>query len=999
MKGRLSEGGRLDRSKMLGFTFNGRKYQGFGGDTLASALLANRVRVIGRSLRYHRPRGVLGLGAEEPNAILQVGVGARTLPACRATQVELYDGLTARSVNGWPSLRFDLFALKDCLSRILPPSLYYKTFMWPRKLWPWYEHRIRQAAGLGIAPSEPDPDRYEKRYAQCDVLVIGGGPAGLSAALEAGRRGARVLLADDQAELGGRLLDQRSLIHGGPASEWVTATVSELSHLPAVQMLPRSTVVGYYDQNFLAILERVGDHLPHANELVRQTLWRVRARQVVIAAGSFERPLVFHNNDRPGVMLASAVSAYVNRYAVLPGSTAIVFTNNDSAYQAALDLLDAGAAVPAIIDLRSELSGALPRRAQALGVHVFSGHTVLDVKGVTGVQAVRIARVDPSGSVIGKSSRWIRCDLAAVSGGWNPAVEMFSQSGGKARYDSAKGCFVPGVSVQAERSAGACNGAFSLSDCLREGTAAGASAAEAVGFGGTARFVVQSAPELTEQPLQPAWVAPSLFPLGRGAKQFVDFQRDTCVADLVLAARENYQSIEHIKRYTLLGFGTDQGKVSNVNGIGVVAQLVGSDIPAVGTTTFRPPFSPVTFGAIAGRDIGALFDPVRKTPFHEWHVEAGALFENVGQWKRAWYYPRPGESMDDAVRRECLATKNGVGVLDYSTLGKIEVRGPDALKFLNLIYTDDKGRLMDGRCSYGLMLTEEGTLLDDGITARLGQDHFYLTTTSGGAARVLAWLERWLQTEWPELKVYLTSVTDHWANIAVNGPYSRELISALGTDIDLSPECFPFMSVREGVVGGVPARVFRISFSGELAYEINVPANRARSLWDALFAAGEKYNVTPYGTETMHVLRADKGYVIVGQDTDGAVTPVDVGMGWILAKNKDFLGKRSLSRPEMRRTDRKQLVGLATEDPAEVLPEGAQVIEGPSISIPMPSLGYVTSAYFSARVGRSIALALIKGGRGRIGQVVHVPRMDGRVVRTTITKPVFYDPEGSRQNV
>ena len=999
-RNRLATGGRIDRRKALDFTFNGQTYQGFQGDTLASALLANGIRVLGRSFKYHRPRGIVASGVEEPNAILQIGTAARTLPNQRATQVELYQGLLSATVNCWPSLKYDLLSVNGMFSRFLPAGFYYKTFMWPRSFWKKYEHYIRQASGLGVVPPGPDPDRYDKRHARCHVLVIGGGPAGLAATLEAGRRGARVLLADDQAEFGGRLLDGREVINDQPASDWVANTVSELSTLPEVQLLNRSTVFGYYDHNYLAILERVTDHLAAANgSLPRQRLWLVRASQVVIAAGAFERPLVFHNNDRPGVMLASAVSAYVNRYAAAPGSRTIIFTNNDGAYQTALDLIDAGIPVAGVVDVRREVTGALPGRVRQKGIELIAGHVVTDVRGTYGLEAVEVAPVDDIGTGLENRSRWIQCDLLAVSGGWNPAIDMHGQSGGKARYDAANACFVPGESVQAERSAGACKATWGLRDCLAEGIAAGAAAAQAAGFGNGRPLVPAPAASQAEQePLQAFWVVPSRFPMGRGPKQFVDFQNDTSVSDIVMAVRENYQSIEHVKRYTLLGFGTDQGKISNVNGIGVVAQFLGTDLPSVGTTVFRPAYSPVAFGALAGRDIGKLFDPVRKTPMHEWHVNAGATFENVGQWRRAWYYPRPGETMEDAVRRECLATQQGVGILDYSTLGKIDVQGPDAVQFLNLMYTNDKGRLATGRCSYGFLLTEEGMLLDDGVAARLGEHHFYLTTTTGGAARVMNWLERWLQTEWPELKVYLTSVTDHWANISINGPKTRDLIRELCDDIDFSREAFPFMSFRDGTVAGVPARVFRVSFSGELAFEINVPADDARYVWDALIAAGQKYNITPYGTETMHVLRADKGYVIVGQDTDGSVTPVDLGMSWILAKNKEFIGKRSLSRSDLVRADRKQLVGLFTQDPDEVLPEGGQIVGQSSLSIPMPMLGHVTSAYFSARVGRSIALGVVKGGQSRMGETVYVPRLDGRVVKATITSPVFYDSKGSRQN-
>lgn len=998
---RRAEGGRIDRTKPLRFSFNGKTYQGYQGDTLASALLANGVRLVGRSLKYHRPRGIVASGVEEPNALVQIGSGDRTLPNYRTTKVELYEGLSARSVNSWPTDEFDVYALRERLWRVFPAGFYHKTFMWPRRFWKVYEHLIRGSSGFGVVPSEPDPHRYEKRDAHFDVVVIGGGPAGLAAAMEAGRRGARVLLADDQIEFGGRLLDMREMIDGSPATNWVATTVAGLAEMPEVQLLLRTTVFGYYEHNFLGMAERVGDEAGQAStSLPRQRLWRVRAKQVVIAAGAFERPLVFHNNDRPGVMLASAVSAYLNRYAVTPGSRAVVFTNNDTAYGTVLDLIDAGVAIAAVIDIRRESTSALIDRVRERGAKLLQGHAVLNVRGSTAITAVEVGHLDSSGALVEGGSHWLKCDLLAVSGGWTPTLDMHCQSGSKAQFDATKACFLPGGSVQAERSAGSCNGASSLRACLQEGIAAGVDAARTAGIEGAGPVIAAPVTsDSSEYPLQPVWIVPSRFPIGRGQKQFVDLQNDTSAADIQLAVRENFRSIEHVKRYTRLGVGTDQGKLGNLNGIGIVADLLNVDIPSVGATAFRPPYSPVTFGTLAGREIGPFSDPVRKTPIHQWHVEAGAVFENVGQWKRAWYYPRAGESMGDAVRRECLAAQASVGILDYSTLGKIEVRGADSARFLNLIYTNDKSRLSLGRCNYGFMLGEDGSILDDGIASRLGEDHFYLTTTTGGAARVMAWLERWLQTEWPDLEVYLTSVTDQWANISINGPNSRMLISELSHDIDFSQGAFPFMSVREGTVTGIPARVFRVSFSGELGYEISVPAGYGRLVWDALIEHGKKYGITAYGTETMHVLRADKGYIIVGQDTDGSVTPLDLGMGWIVAKDKDFLGRRSLSRSAIKSAGRKQLVGLLTEAPQHVLTEGAQVVDGPSVSIPTPMLGHVTSSYFSARTGRSIALALVKDGRRRIGDTIYVARLEGQPVKAAISKPLFYDLEGRLQNV
>ena len=1000
-RNRLAAGGRIDRGRPLSFTFNGKRYEGYQGDTVASALLANGVHLVGRSFKYHRPRGIVGRGQEEPNALLQIGTGAGALPNYRATEVELQDGLVARSVNCWPSARFDVGAVFGLFSWFLPPGFYYKTFMWPRRLWPTYERFIRRAAGLGESPREPDPDTYDRFNAHCDVLVAGGGPAGLAAALEAGRAGARVILADEQAEPGGSLLGSRDLIDGAPATEWAAATVEELVGMEEVRMLPRTTVVGYYDHNFLTLLERRTDHLPPSDRSgPRERLWRVRAKQVVVAAGAIERPLVFPNNDRPGVLLASAVSAYLNRYGVASGSRAVVFANNDSAYQTALDLADAGVPVAAIVDVRPEPSGELPAQVRRRGIEVIGGHVIVDVKGKMRAKGVEIMALDPSGERVQGPTHRIPCDLIAVSGGWSPSVHLHAQSGGKPAFDVDRACFLPGESVQAERSAGSCNGAFTLGECLQEGFASGASAAQAAGFGeGRASATTPATADVGSQAIRPMWLAPSRKPVTREHKQFVDLQEDVSAADIVVAALEGYDSIGLLNRYTTLGFGTDQGKLGNVNGMGILAETLGQDIKSTGTTTFRPLYTPVTIGAIAGRNIGPLADPIRKTPIHGWHEENGAEFENVGQWKRPWYYPRAGETMDEAVRRECRAARTGVAIVDQSTLGKIDIEGPDAARFLNRVYTNAWTRLGIGRCRYGLMLGEDGMVMDDGVTARLGEDHFLMHTTSGGAANVYAWLERWLQTEWPELRVYMTSVTEHWATPAIIGPWGRDVITEICPDIDFSNEAFPFMSFREGTVAGVPARVFRVSFSGELTYEVNVPANYGRAVWEAIMTAGEKYGITPYGTETLHVLRAEKAFIIAGQDTDGSVNPMDLGMDWIVSKRKDFLGRRSLSRPDSLRGDRKQMVGLLAEDPTEVLPEGAQIVADPRAPIPMPMIGHVTSSYFSVALDRTFALALVKGGPARMGDTVHLPLADGRTARAEVTNAVFYDPEGERQNV
>ncbi|MBT7248132.1 MAG: sarcosine oxidase subunit alpha family protein [Rhodospirillaceae bacterium] len=999
---RLSSGGRIDRDTSLEFTFNGRRMVGHVGDTVASALLANGVRIVGRSFKYHRPRGIVAAGSEEPNALLQLGTGGRTLPNQQATRVELFDGLVADSVNCWPGPDFDLMSGIGLFHRLTPAGFYYKTFMWPASFWKYYEHVIRRAAGLGRAPTEPDPDHYDRMNTHCDVLVVGAGPAGLSAALAAARAGARVILVDDQAEHGGSLLSTRRDINSGQALDWVAAASEEIAASNAVTVLRRTTAFGYYDHNFVGLFEQRSQILSDGGDVSRQRIWRVRAKHVITATGSFERPLIFADNDRPGVMLAGGVRAYVNRYGVTPGRKICVFTNNDDAYRTALDLHDAGVAVPAIIDVRDDPIGELPTEAMERGIDIIDASAVTGVNGARGVKSIEVMQLNAAGDGVTGQARTIECDVVCSSGGWNPAIHLHSHSGGKAVFDTERGIFVPGAAVQPSHSAGAAAGIFDLAGCLRDGTSTGKAAAANAGFKNASRRKVPDTDTEDEGPMRLLWSVPTTAPIGRRGKHFLDQAHDVTAADVQMAAREGYTSIEHAKRYTTLGMAPDQGKTGNIPGMAILGQALGVDnVGDVGTTTFRPPFTPVTLGALAGRDIGPLMDPVRMTPIHHWHELAGCKWEDVGQWKRPWYYPKSGETMQGAVNRECLVVRNAVGIMDASTLGKIDIQGPDAAEFLNRIYTNAWLKLKPGSCRYGLMLGEDGMIMDDGVTTRLADDHFLMTTTTGNAASVLEWLEEWLQTEWPELKVFCTSVSEHWANVTICGPRARNLLAEFTDDIALDSKSFPFMSYREGTVGGVSARVYRISFTGELSYEINVPASYALNIWTALMNAGEKYGITPYGTETMHVLRAEKGYIIAGQETDGTTTPDDLGMDWIVSKNKDFIGRRSLSRDDNMRNDRKQLVGLLPTDPDKVIPEGNQItetrLEIPPRGTRIAMIGHVTSSYYSANLGRSFALALIKDGRGRMGDQVYMPTPNG-IIAAEITGPIFIDPDGERQD-
>jgi len=945
---RISSGGRIDREARVSFTFDGKAYSGYHGDTLASALLANGVHLVGRSFKYHRPRGILSSGSEEPNALVTVGTGGWATPNLRATQVELYDGLVAKSQNRWPGLQFDAHAVFNVFSRLLPAGFYYKTFKWPASLWTTYEHFIRNAAGMGKAPGEGDPDRYDKMHRHCDVLVVGAGPAGLAAALATARAGARVILADEDSELGGNLLSSEEYIDGTEASEWLKAAQAELASMPEVTLLPRTTVFGYYDHNHLTALERITDHLADAPEqMPRQRLWSFRAKQVVLATGAIERSLVFRDNDRPGILLAGAAHDYIRRYGVKAGQRAVVFTSNDTAYRSAIALAGEGVEV-SVLDTRTEASGILPQLARKEGVEVTLGQAVTSTYGKNRIEAIDAMALSDDGMTVTGSPRRIECDTVLMSGGWSPTVHLFSQSQGKLSYNANIGAFVPVEAAQRQRSAGACNGIFDLKHCLEEGWYAGMEAAA-----------------------------------------------DTA-ADIQLAAREGFVSIEHMKRYTTTGMGTDQGKIGNINGLAILAQAVEKEVAEVGVTTFRSPYTPVTFGAMAGRDIGPILaDPLRKTPMDAWHERAGAAFELVGQWRRPFYYPKPGERKWDAVHREIHAVRNAVGILDATTLGKIDIQGPDAAKLLNWVYTSKWDLLKVGRCRYGLMCGEDGMIFDDGVTARLGENHYLMHTTTGNAAHVLGWLEEWLQTEWPEMRVYCASVTEQYATVNLAGPNARALLASL-TEMDVSHEAFPFMTWREGTVAGLPARVFRVSFTGELSYEINVPASYGMDLWNACVTAGEKFGLVPFGTEALHVLRAEKGYIAVGQDTDGTVTPDDLGMGGLVSKKKDFLGKRSLSRADMTVPERRQFVGLLTTDAQEVLPEGAHIVERVLPKPPMKTLGHVTSSYYSPTLGRSIALAMLENGRAKLGEPVRLPLEDGRTVTATVTSPIFFDPEGER---
>ena len=1002
MSTRLAQGGRLvDTSKQITFQFNHKYLKGFEGDTLASALLANDQMLMGRSFKYHRPRSVVASGAEEPNALVNLGKGAAFEPNQRATTQELFDGLFATSQNHWPSLEFDVGAINTHLSRFLPAGFYYKMFIHPRPLWKHvYEPFIRHSAGLGKAPKERDEDTYEHFHATVDVMVVGGGIAGLSSALAAGRAGARVLLVEQTPHWGGRAVVDGPTIDGQSAEDWVNGAVTTLQAMENVTIRTRCMGAGVYDHGYALAYERLGDH--GATNGPRHRLWRIRAKQIVTATGAIERPLSFAGNDIPGVLLASAVRDYAVNYGVSIGDRTVVVTNNDDAYRTAIALKKAGLDVPLIVDARAAIDSPLVTEAQALGIRIAFETGIAKVKGARRVAGVALCKQAGEGAVIEE----ISCDCIAMSGGWSPVVHLWSHCGGKLNWDADQAMFRPDPArppISADGQgvvtvAGVANGYLFTAEGVADGFAAGCAAAKTCGHTAKADAAPVGA-DVEEAAIAPVWLMPQGAKYELRAKAWLDFQNDVKVSDVQLAAQEGFESVEHAKRYTTLGMATDQGKLSNINGLAVLSKALNADIPNVGTTTFRPPYTPISLSSITGAAKGDLFQPVRKTPMSDWHNANGADNEPVGAWRRPYAYLRGSETVHEAVNREVVNARTNVGLLDASTLGKLIVSGPGAGKFLDMMYTNMMSTLPIGKCRYGLMCTENGFLSDDGVVARIDHQTWLCHTTTGGAERIHAWMEDWLQCEWWDWQVYVANVTEQFAQVAVVGPKARSVLEKLG-GMDVSKESLPFMQWVDGTLDNFKVRAYRISFSGELSYEIAVPASQGRAFWDALLEAGEEFGVMPYGTEALHIMRAEKGFIMIGDETDGTVIPQDLNLQWALSKKKeDYLGKRAHERSHMADPNRWKLVGLETLD-GSVLPDGAYAIaDGTNDNGQSNTQGRVTSTYYSPTLKRGIAMGLVHKGPDRMGDVIAFTNIGGAPIKAKIVDLVFYDKEGAKQNV
>ncbi len=992
-KFRLEKPAQINKNKKISFKFNGKKYFGYEGDTLASALLANGIHLVGRSFKYHRPRGFVGIGVEEPNAQVQLYSGAKTEPNAIATTVELVEGLVAKSQNCFPSVSFDFGAINNFLSKFFPAGFYYKTFMWPKNFWyKVYEPIIRKAAGLGIAPLKPDPDRYEHKFEHCDILVAGSGPSGLASALAAAKNGARVILAEDKLRFGGSLLTDEVTIGNKKGKDWADETIEQLKSMPNVIVKNRSQVFGYYDHNMLVMFERTKDHIENPSEFTpRQRLWYIRAKEVIISTGSIERPLVFGNNDRPGVMLASAAKEYMKVYGVLVGKKPVIFTNNDSGYDTAIEFKRNGIN-PIVLDIRSESKSSVVQEAKNLNIDIKFSYGVVNTQGYKRVNSALIGKLNKEKSGY-ESLESIKCDCICVSGNWTPTVHLSSQSGNKLKYDEKVNAFIPNQSKQNETTVGSANGSFTLKTSLEEGFIKGYELSKKL----TGKDLKISIPTINERSYgnqDKFWCMP--LPKNKNYKRCVDFQNDVYVSDIELAIREGFRSIEHVKRYTTLGMATDQGRTSNLNGLQLVSNIEKKIVPEVGHTTFRPPYTPVTIGAIVGREVGKHYRPTRKSPMHQWHKSNNAVFVDAGLWLRPRYYKQGSENLAEAAKREATNVRNNVGICDVTSLGKIDIKGPDSAEFLNRVYTNAWKKLPVGKARYGIMLREDGIVFDDGTTTRISENHYHMTTTTAQAVNVLSHLEYYLQVVWPELNVNVISTTEQWAGAALAGPNSRELLNKLFPDLDVSNENFPFMGFKEAELFGVPTRIFRISFSGELAYELNVESGYGVFMWEKIMELGKEMNIEPYGTEALSTLRIEMGHV-AGSEIDGRVVPFDLLLDGMLSKKKDFIGKRSLTRKAFLNPEREKIVGVVPLDKKTMIPEGSHLVNDRNANLPNPKLGHISASCWSVEFNNPFSLAILKDGKKRIGEKLYaLSPLKNKSIPVEIVSSHYVDPKGER---
>jgi len=992
-KYRLKKIGYINRNKKISFKFNGKNYFGYEGDTLASALLANGVHLIGRSFKYHRPRGFIGSGVEEPNGKVQLYSKIKTEPNVLATEVELVEGLAAKSQNCWPSVNFDFGAINNFLSKFFPAGFYYKTFMWPKNFWyRIYEPIIRKAAGLGVASLKPDPDRYEHKFEYCDVLIAGSGPSGLSSALAAAKNGAKVILAEDKSRFGGSLLNDEVTIGNKKGKDWADEVISQLKSMSNVIVKNRSQVFGYYDHNMTVMVEKIKDHIENPTKYTpRQKLWYIRAKEVILSTGSIERPLVFGNNDRPGIMLASAAKEYLKTYGVLVGRKPVIFTNNDSAYDLAIEFKKNGVD-PLVVDVRKNSEGDNVKEAKNLNINIKFAYAISNTKGYKRVNSAIIGKLNKERSDY-ENFEIISCDCICVSGNWTPTVHLSSQSGNKLKFDETINAFVPNKSRQNETTVGSAKGSFTLKKSLEEGFNKGYEMSNKI-TNKNLKTTVPTSNEKTHDKYDKFWCMP--LPKNKNYKRCVDFQNDVYVSDIELAVREGFRSIEHVKRYTTLGMATDQGKTSNLNGLQLVSNIENKIVPEVGHTTFRPPYAPVTIGAIVGREVGKHYRPTRKSPMHLWHEKNNAVFVDAGLWLRPRYYKQGNENLAMAAKREAANVRNNIGICDVTSLGKIDIKGPDAAEFLNRVYTNAWMKLPVGKARYGVMLREDGIVFDDGTTTRISENHYHMTTTTAQAVNVLSHLEYYLQVVWPELDVNVMSTTEQWAGAALAGPNSRDLLEKLFPDIDVSNEALPFMGFTEGELFGVPARIFRISFSGELAYEINVESGYGVFMWEKIMELGKEMDIEPYGTEALSTLRIEMGHV-AGSEIDGRTMPSDLSLDGMLSKKKDFIGKRSLNRKAFVEANREKIVGVVPLDKKTMIPEGSHLVVDNNAPLPNPKLGHVSASCWSVEYNNPFSLAILKDGKNRIGEKLYaLSPLKNKIIPVEIVSSHYVDPKGER---